>query len=150
MLQQMSHRSIHHISKRLGMNTHIESRCSQQGQNQKLSSTNIFQALDIFISRRTKINALEHPKAISGTPYQCCGSDQTSPKIELYCSQNHHPLTDKTCSTRKATISHEKEQGKSSKLWHRINNTTVSSYFTRVDTIVENTNAQEHCTRDKS
>ena len=150
MLEQLRDRCIHHIREGLGIDTHVQNRCSQQGHDQELTRVDIQQVLDMVVAHRAQVDALEHPQRVGGAKDQGTGGGKTDPEVELDRTQNHHPLADKASGSRQAAIGHGEQQGKGRKLGHGVDHATIGSDFTGMHPVIQHTDGQEHGGGDKA
>ena len=104
----------------------------------------------MVVRRRAKVHPLEHPQGISGTEDQCAGRCKPEPEVRLHRSQDHHPLADKTGSARKAAVGHGEKKRKGGEFGHGIHHASVTGNFTRVHTVIQHADTQEHGARHKA
>src|SRR5574343_617966 len=150
MLQQFIHRCMHNLSDRLRINTHRQSTDSQHCIDEEFALSNIGQFSNVLVFNSTKSHALEHPQSISSTNNQRCGSSKCNPEIILNRAQSNHELANKAGSTWQTCIGHREQQEERCKLRHDIHNATVICDLARMHTVIQNTDAEEHCARHKT
>ena len=67
MLEQLSHRGIHHIGKRFRIDTHVEHGDGQQDQHEELADEDVHQRLEVLVDDRAELDQLDHPSRVDVT-----------------------------------------------------------------------------------